>query len=56
MNEKYIFLKRYTERLIEKGKCLPGIGLWAGKMGLPFICFILRGLRNTKYMQMKHRC
>lgn len=50
MNEKYIFLKRYTERLIEKGKCLPGIGLWAGKMGIAIYLFHLaRITQNEKY-------
>lgn len=51
MDEKiHIFLKGYTERLIEKGKCLPGIGLWDGKMGIAIYLFHLaRITQNEKY-------
>ena len=33
MDKEHAFLKGYTERLIEKGRCLSDIGLWNGKMG-----------------------
>ena len=34
MEKQRGFLKNYTDRLIEKGKCFPNIGLWDGKMGI----------------------
>ena len=34
MEKQRKFLKNYTDRLIEKGKCFPNIGLWDGKMGI----------------------
>ena len=34
MEKQRGFLKDYTDRLIEKGKCFPNIGLWDGKMGI----------------------
>ena len=43
MEKQREFLKNYTDRLIEKGKCFPNIGLWTVKWGLPFICCILPG-------------
>lgn len=50
MEEKYIFLKGYTERLIEKGKCFSDIGLWNGKMGIAiYLLHISRLSQNEKY-------
>lgn len=50
MEEKNIFLKGYTERLIEKGKCFSDIGLWNGKMGIAIYLFHLaRITQNEKY-------
>jgi len=50
MDEKYIFLKGYTERLIEKGKCFPDIGLWNGKMGIAiYLLHVSRLTQNEKY-------
>lgn len=33
MKQQYLFLKIYTERLIERAKVTADIGLWSGKMG-----------------------
>lgn len=50
MNEKYIFLRGYTERLIEKGKCFPDIGLWNGKMGIViYLLHVSRLTQNERY-------
>lgn len=34
MEKELVFLKDNTARLIEKGRCIPDIGLWNGKMGI----------------------
>lgn len=48
--EEYTFLKCYTERLIEKGKCLPNIGLWDGKTGIAiYLLHLSRIMQNAKY-------
>ena len=50
MDEKYTFLKRHTDTLIEKGKCLPNIGLWDGKMGIAiYLLHVSRITQNKKY-------
>ena len=50
MEEQYLFLKNYTDRLIEKGKCFPDIGLWNGKMGLSvYLLHLARITGNENY-------
>lgn len=50
MEEKYIFLKGYTDRLIEKGKYLSDIGLWNGIMGIAiYLLHVSRLTQNKKY-------
>lgn len=50
MNKEYTLLKGYTERLIEKGKCLSDIGIWNGKMGIAiYLLHLARITQNDKY-------
>lgn len=50
MDKEYAFLKDYTEKLIEKGKCFPNIGLWDGKMGIAiYLLHVSRIMQNEKY-------
>ncbi len=50
MDKEYAFLKGYTERLIEKGKCLPPVGLWDGKMGIAiYLLHLARIAENKRY-------
>lgn len=50
MDKEHAFLKGYTGRLIEKGKCLPDIGLWNGKMGISiYLLHLARITQDEKY-------
>lgn len=50
MDEKYIFLKGYTEWLIEKGTYYSDIGLWNGKMGIAiYLLHISRITQDERY-------
>ncbi|ERI88317.1 hypothetical protein HMPREF1981_00701 [Bacteroides pyogenes F0041] len=50
MDKEYVFLKGYTKRLIEKGKCLSDIGLWNGKMGIAiYLLHLARITQDEKY-------
>ncbi|SMO70842.1 Lanthionine synthetase C-like protein [Saccharicrinis carchari] len=50
MEEQYMFLNEYTDRLIEKGKCCSDIGLWNGKMGIAiYLLHAARITQNEKY-------
>lgn len=46
MEEQLIFIEGYTNRLVERGKCLQTIGLWNGKMGVAI--YLLHFTRITK--------
>jgi len=49
MDEQYTIFKDYTNRLIEKGKCLSNIGLWDGKMGVAiYLLHVSRITQNEK--------
>lgn len=50
MDKEYTFLKGYTERLIEKGRYFPDMGLWDGKMGIAiYLLHLSRITQNEKY-------
>lgn len=49
MDKGHAFLKGYTKRLIEKGRC-PDIGLWNGKMGIAiYLLHLARITQDEKY-------
>lgn len=52
MGKEYILLKNYTTRLVEKGTCLPDIGLWSGKMGIAI--YLLYASQITKSKEYEH--
>lgn len=50
MDKTHAFLKPYTDRLIETGKCFPNIGLWDGKTGIAIFLFhVSKIVKDEKY-------
>lgn len=48
MDKTHTFLKPYIDRLVEKGRRLPNIGLWDGKMGIAISLFHISKIVNDE--------
>ena len=50
MTQQYNFLKTYTQRLIERAKVTPDIGLWSGRMGAAiYLLHLAHIIQNGEY-------